>query len=91
MKRWAQNHPGVTISPVRFQDGFELDILIEPNINIEVDGSFHREPAKAVSDKLRDEHLSSNPGPGLRIIRVRSDISESEFNQILSAALKERA
>jgi hypothetical protein len=88
---WARAHPGVTIEKTRFQDGFELDILINKNINIEVDGAFHREPAKVIADQVRDEHLSLKPNPGLRIIRVPSTITRQAFDQILSEALREKA
>ena len=88
---WARSHPGVKIEEARFQDGFELDILIHPNINIEVDGTFHREPAKVIADRVRDDHLSAKPNPGLRIIRVPSTITRQAFDQILSEALREKA
>lgn len=88
---WASQHPGVTITPQRFQDGFELDILIHPNINIEVDGVFHREPAKVIADKLRDEHLSFKTHPPLHIIRVPSTMPKERFDELLSAALQDRA
>lgn len=90
VREWARSYPGVVIENVQFIDGFELDILIKPNINIEVDGGHHREPAKVLTDRVRDSHLSRHPGPGLRVLRVPSNITREDFHHILSQALKER-
>jgi hypothetical protein len=49
------------------------------------------EAAKVLADKTRDAYLSSKPGPGLRIIRVPSDISKEAFDLKLSQALAESA
>lgn len=84
---WTRRHPGARIMPNRFYDGFELDIMVEPNINIEVDGTFHRDPAKVIADRQRDEYLSSDSGPRFRVVRVRSDIQEEEFVMLLDEVL----
>ncbi len=89
VREWARNHPGVVIDRTQYIDGFQLDLLVNNNINIEVDGGHHLEPAKVLADNLRDQYLSHNPHPGLRIIRVPSNISREEFDQIISQALAE--
>lgn len=88
IREWARNHPGIVIDRTQYIDGFQLDLLAN-NINIEVDGGHHLEPAKVIADKVRDEYLSHKPHPGIRIIRVPSNISKEEFDRTLSQALAE--
>lgn len=86
VRKWASEHPGVTVLPTAFQDGFELDLLTlfkDRRVNIEVDGRHHHEPYQKIIDDLRDAYLTLNHG--YEIVRIPNSASEEEVHAILAS------
>jgi very-short-patch-repair endonuclease len=80
---WVRDIPGVRLNSSRYVDGFEIDISFTVgspsaphHINIEVDGSHHKEPAQELCDSLRDIYLRKVRG--WQVVRIPSS-ADQEF------------
>lgn len=80
---FLKDYPGLQLLDISYVNGFEVDLMVRKGrtiVNIEVDGNYHNEPAKRISDAQRDVFLRYKmKGIEFEIVRIPSNCSKSEL------------
>lgn len=83
VRGYLAEYSGLTILAVPYINGFEVDFMVRKGtklVDLEVDGSFHNEPAKRTTDAQRDLFLRAKMKEvAFDIVRVPSNVSKSEL------------
>lgn len=64
---------------------FIVDILIPPNVIVEIDGLHHLSSVRASRDEVKDETLRSL---GFKVLRFQDSIARSQPSEVVSEILK---
>ena len=80
---YLKDYPGLQLLDVPYVNGFEVDLMARKGrtiVNIEVDGNYHNEPARRISDAHRDAFLRYKmKAMEFEIARISSNCSKSEL------------
>ena len=76
---YLKDYPGLQLLDVPYVNGFEVDLMARKGrtiVNIEVDGNYHNEPARRISDAFLRYKMKAME---FEIARISSNCSKSEL------------